>query len=146
MCELPNPPEHGTRALSVLDDFRKRVPHFVGVGGGAPEEVQAGVGVVYDRGEWLIDFMGNLDRHLTPRGDAGDMREFRLRFVESVFRSLSIIDIIQLDIPTNDAALLASQGESVDVKPPKCATGTEYAVLDLIGMPSCNRAAPQLDY
>jgi hypothetical protein len=44
LCELPNPPEHRTRAVGVLDDFRKRVPHFVGVGGGAPEEVQAGVG------------------------------------------------------------------------------------------------------
>jgi hypothetical protein len=44
--------------------------------------------VVYDPGEWLIDFMGNRDRHLTPRGDAGDMREFPLRFVESTFRKL----------------------------------------------------------
>jgi len=88
-ARLPNPRDDGTRAIGIVNYFRQRVPNFCQMWCAFRKKIETGIGVVEDRGERLVDFMGDGSGQFAHRGHASDMSELRLRLLQRSLGPLS---------------------------------------------------------
>src|SRR5437899_12484303 len=78
----------------VFDHSRRRFARLFHIGMIAVEPAQAGVGVRDSSGKWLIHFVRQGGRHLSPGGDTANVREVRLRLTQSVKAHLAIASTV----------------------------------------------------
>src|ERR1700733_1020863 len=86
----------------------------------------AKTGIGNDRSEWLVDLVGNCRDQFSHRNHARDASEILLRFLQSLFGPLPILDVNAGPVPLEVAPLVArSRHFSMEretifpVRPPK---------------------------
>src|SRR6266550_5298312 len=82
------------RSLSVIQHKLNRIPRFFQIF--CIEPAQTGAGIVDQRAERLIDFMGNRGSHLSQRRHPRDMSQLHLRSAKCFFGALAFDELANL--------------------------------------------------
>jgi len=85
--ECTNPLDHLACRMGVPDDALDGGSHVVPAWRLEGEQSQANLAVGDDRGDRLINFVGDRGCQLSHSHHAGDVREFRLRLLQCLVRS-----------------------------------------------------------
>ena len=88
--ECTNPLDHFARPIGVPDDALHGGSHLVRARRLEGEQSQANLAVGDDRGERLVNFVGDRGRQLSQSHHAADVREIRLRLTKRFFGALAL--------------------------------------------------------
>ena len=97
--QLPNPRDDITGAVGILNDLRQRLTDFLKVRVAIRQQADAGIGIVDNGGERLVDFMGNRRGHFAHGRQTTDVSQRGVASSECLFRPLAVINVRVRSIP-----------------------------------------------
>jgi hypothetical protein len=81
--QLPDPRNDVAGALGIVDYLSQRLTDIVKARVAIRQEADAGIGIIDNGGEGLIDLMGDRRGHFTHGGHPTDVRKVSLRLAQS---------------------------------------------------------------